>query len=195
MNQLRQDVIIRLLLFLGVSLASGYSFPHDASLRKVCSLLESPQKSSTIISSIAAKKEVEVIRRQGLWVEIKVDDLSGWVKLTELRFNQSPSYRTSLTELKTGREGAGNTVVATGVRGLEAEAIQVAVPDYVAFLEFEKFSPDPDLEKELLSLKEPRRIANISYAKPAEEDKAKTDAPERKKRSSITLKTEIEDDF
>ena len=195
MNQLRQDVIIRLLLFLGVSLTSDYSFPHDASIRKECSLLEFPKKSSSIITFVAAEKEVNVIRRQGLWVNIKVDDFSGWVKLTELRFNQNSSYKSTLTELKSGRDGAGNAVVTTGVRGLEAEAIQVAIPDFVAFSEFEKFSPDPDLEKELLSLKEPRRIANISYAKPAEEDEAKTDPPERKKRSSITLKTEIEDDF
>ena len=195
MTTLRQHVIASTILLVLASIASGYVFAQDASIRKECSLLEFPKKSSAIITFVAAEKKVDVIRRQGLWVNIKVDDFSGWVKLTELRFNQNSSYKSTLTELKSGRDGAGNAVVTTGVRGLEAEAIQVAIPDFVAFSEFEKFSPDPDLEKELLSLKEPRRIANISYAAPAEEDKAKTDPTERKKRSSKTLKTEIEDDF
>jgi hypothetical protein len=46
--------------------------------------------------------------------------------------------------LKTGREGSGNAVSSTGVRGLDAEAIKLDQPDYEALVALKRWQVTPD---------------------------------------------------
>jgi len=49
-----------------------------------------------------------------------------------------------LAALKTGREGAGNAVSSTRVRGLDAEAIKVDQPDHEALAALKQWQVTPD---------------------------------------------------
>ena len=95
--------------------------------------------------------------------QIQANGENGWVKLSSLRFGDSGNYRTSLSDLKTGREGAGNNVAATGARGLEAETLALAKADYKGFSQFKNIAQNTALLIELRKIKTTRDISAISF--------------------------------
>lgn len=112
-----------------------------------------------------------------------------------MRFDNKSNFKSSLTELKTGREGSKNNVVATGVRGLEAENLELAKHDYEAFKKFAVIGINTELEQELNKLKKPRLIEDIAFhfsSRPGNREPSKKKRPTKPKSSQSI---DIDDDF
>ena len=98
------------------------------SLKSDQELKETPSIKGNIVGK-AAKGEVEVIDKKGFWV-----------KLNNVEVSKDSNF--SLSSLNTGREGSGNIVSTSGVRGLDGEDITSAQPDIIEFEKLQSFKID-----------------------------------------------------
>jgi hypothetical protein len=116
-----------------ITLTLGMSAAHaaEAVLRSDAQLLSAPELSADGVIGLNAGALVTTGSRQGMWVEI-TEPMSGWLKLRQLKRNVATMKVSSLSALQSGRKGVGNTVPASGVRGLDAEMIKLGVPDHTA---------------------------------------------------------------
>jgi len=169
-------------LFISVSLGAA-----DASLRRDASLNDSPKPGAGVVADLAAGAAVSVKQRKGLWAEACADQLCGWIRVTSLAMARAgPSTSSSLAGLKSGREGAGNAVSSSGVRGLDATSIELSKPDYdaLAVLESAKvpvggaisFAAERNLEDRSLALLTAPAVSDI----PAESSPQPSRAPAQK---------------
>jgi len=100
-------------------------------------LMSAPSARSEGVASVPKGAEISIQARKGLWAEVCYQEVCGWLRVTAVSRDaaNNSSSTTSLAALKSGREGAGNAVSSTGVRGLDAESIAVDQPDYAALAE------------------------------------------------------------
>jgi hypothetical protein len=93
-----------------------------------------PFADAATLASLPERSKVEVLGRKASWMQIKVDDASGWVKMLSLRFSDEGAPG------KTGDGGLGalfnvastgksGSTVTTGVRGLSEENLKTAQPN------------------------------------------------------------------
>jgi len=136
-----------------------------------------------------------VQNRRGIWIEIQSNAVVGWVKLSDVRFKENANFKSSLAKLKTGREGSGNNVVTTGVRGLGSEALELARPDYEAFSKFKLVDSNIALKQELKNIKNPRPVEDIAYRPSSKPNKKSLDKDSQRLESKSSPSLKVEDDF
>jgi hypothetical protein len=73
--------------------------------------------------------KVEIVSRQGAWLQIRVRQSSGWVRLLSVKRGEAgkTSEAAGVLGLASGRAGTGQVVSTTGVRGLNEEELKNAV--------------------------------------------------------------------
>mgnify|MGYP002636391958 FL=1 len=97
-----------------------------ATARKNTTIYSAPDKKSESVAKIKKGAELSLGERQGLWYVVEAPQ-SGYVKMTEVAV-ATGGKSIGLESLASGRSGAGNSVAATGVRGLDAEAVVTGDP-------------------------------------------------------------------
>ena len=118
---------------------------YAASVRTEVTLLAEPTQRSVAVATVPKHGQIKIMSRKGLWSEVCYADACGWLRITAIsRDSGAATTKTSLAALKTGREGAGNAVSSTGVRGLDAEAIKVDQPDHQALAALKQWQVTPD---------------------------------------------------
>ena len=176
---------------------------EEAVVRSQAVVFSAPKGGADKIVSLEAETRVETGVRRGLWVEL-IKPSQGWVKLRSLKMGTTGTGSTSssLSGLKSGREGVGNAVSASGVRGLDAEMIKLSDPDFQALEEFKKsavvsldamyFATDRSLSgRKIAYLSDPIRAQNSSKSL----DASKTAAAKTvKKPNSSKNKQVVSDD-
>lgn len=176
---------------------------NEATLRRNASLNDSPNPGAAVVAELAAGASVSVKQRKGLWAEACADQLCGWIRVTSLAMARAgTSTSSSLAGLKSGREGAGNAVSSSGVRGLDATSIELSKPDYnaLAALESEQvpvsgavsFAADQNLKQRSLALLTAPEVSDI----PAESSPQPGRAPTQKvqKKSKPNPEKDASDD-
>ena len=176
---------------------------EEAVVRSQAVVFSAPKGGADKVVSLEAETRVETGVRRGLWVEL-IKPSQGWVKLRSLKMGTTGTGSTSssLSGLKSGREGVGNAVSASGVRGLDAEMIKLSDPDFQALEEFKKsavvsldamhFATDRSLSgRKIAYLSDPIRAQNSSKSL----DASKTAAAKTvKKPNSSKNKQVVSDD-
>ena len=101
-------------------------------------LKQEPFADAKTIATLDASTAVEVIKRQGGWMQVKpATGAEGWVKMTSIKIAGSVAAGKSgdsglgslLNVARSGRSGNTGVTVATGVRGLTPEDLKNAKPD------------------------------------------------------------------
>ena len=128
-------IIFSILFFISFG-SFADSLKSDQELRK------SPNIKSEVIGKVS-KGEVEVIDKKGFWIKVKKNSVEGWTKLNNVKIDKDSNF--SLSSLNTGREGSGNIVSTSGVRGLDGEDITNAQPDIDEFEKLKKFKADKSI--------------------------------------------------
>jgi hypothetical protein len=97
--------------------------------------------------SLPANTQVEILKRQGGWLQVKSPAGEGWVKLLSIRLSTAAPAKAGdagvkelLNVAQTGRSGSSGTTVATGVRGLSAEDLKNPRPDPEAVKKLDSFT-------------------------------------------------------
>ena len=130
--------MLRAIFLLLFTLCVLTSEAREAVVRSQAEVFSAPKGSAEKITVLSRGDSVETGERRGLWVEV-VKPMAGWVKLRQLTMASAGKTSSSLSGLQSGREGAGNAVSASGVRGLDSEMIKLSDPDPIAVEEFKTF--------------------------------------------------------
>jgi len=184
-------------------LISGPLLASEASLRRDASLTESPNPGAEVVADLVAGDAVSVKQRKGLWAEACQAQVCGWIRVTSLAMARSGSTTSSsLAGLKSGREGAGNAVSSTGVRGLDAASIELSKPNYAALAALEAkqvpptgaraFAAELNLEQRSLALLAAPQISGMPV-EPAPQA-SMTTSPTVQKKSKPNPETDAYDD-
>ncbi len=81
------------------------------------------------VGQLAASDRVEIVGRNGGWLQVKSAKGSGWVRMLSIRkgdAKKSSDETAGLLQLASGRAGTGKVVASTGIRGLNEEELKVA---------------------------------------------------------------------
>lgn len=122
---------------LALALAAGAAWAADtATLVKDSELKAEPFADAKTLAELPRNASVEVVKRQGAWVQVKGDRGQGWVRLLALRYGSGPAASGSsgseaggLFSFLGGRPRPSSPTVATGVRGLSEEDLRNTRPN------------------------------------------------------------------
>jgi len=108
---------------------------------KKVELRATPASDAKSVATLPAQSSVDLVQRQGAWVQLKSGKNTGWAKLFDIRLGAAGTAPSS------GKAGSGNSLaetlnlasgnrgasVTTGVRGLDADMLSRAVPNAQEF--------------------------------------------------------------
>ena len=122
--------ILRVVCLLGVTLSAFASMTtHAQSAKAGATLRAEPTASGKVVKVLSEAAPVDVIGRKGFWINVKVVESEGWLSIKELSASKSGSKM----PINTGRQTKGNIVATSAARGLTAEDLTSANPDFDAF--------------------------------------------------------------
>jgi len=122
--------ILRVVCLLGVTLSAFASTTtHAQSAKAGATLRAEPTASGKVVKVLSEAAPVDVIGRKGFWINVKVVESEGWLSIKELSASKSGSKM----PINTGRQTKGNIVATSAARGLTAEDLTSAKPDFDAF--------------------------------------------------------------
>jgi hypothetical protein len=100
---------------------------------KADELKAEPFNDARKVGALAAGDQVDILKRDGGWLNIKSAKGKGWVRMLSIRRGAAPGKSTagasSLAGLASGRAGTGKVVATTGIRGLNEEELKAAKYD------------------------------------------------------------------
>jgi hypothetical protein len=118
------------IIFLFLQVGAAYAAEYGYTVRST-ELKDAPFSDAKTLATLPEKTKVEIISRQGAWLQVK-DQQQGWVRMLSLRTGEGraaggDSGLKSLLNL--GRSGNTGVTVATGVRGLSETDLKNARPN------------------------------------------------------------------
>lgn len=120
-----------ILLIAGLLLAVGAHGADTGTALKTDEVKAQPFRDAKKVGAIAKGDKVQILRKQGGWLEIKVGGKQGWVRMLSVRRGEAGKTDAAkeagaVAGLATGRTGTGQVVSTTGVRGLGEEDLKQA---------------------------------------------------------------------
>lgn len=91
-------------------------------------LRQQPYADAKSSGSISRGESVEIIKKQGAWLQVKTKKTTGWVRLLSVKRGSTSSgnQTAGVLAVASGRAGTGQVVSTTGVRGLSEEELKAA---------------------------------------------------------------------
>lgn len=113
-------------------LTSSLAFAESGSLLKDTELRSEPLGSADVVKPLSAKQVVDVSARQGAWAKVTTaDGATGWVRVLNLRTGSGEKGRAGFGSLASVfATGSSGNAVSTGVKGLSAEQLRSASPNW-----------------------------------------------------------------
>jgi len=81
------------------------------------------------VATLSAGDKVEILKKEGGWLQVKSAKGSGWVRMLSIRKGEArkgSGDAAGLLGLASGRAGTGKVVATTGIRGLNEEELKSA---------------------------------------------------------------------
>lgn len=92
-------------------------------------LRKEPFADAKLAGDLKRGESLEIIGKQGAWLNVKTKKSAGWVRLLAVK-RGATSANTNATsdalKVASGRAGTGKVVATTGIRGLSAEELKSA---------------------------------------------------------------------
>lgn len=88
-----------------------------------------PFRDAKKIATLSVGDKVEIIKKDGGWLQVKSPKGKGWVHMLNIRKNNINKYSGDmggLLDIASGRAGTGSIVATTGIRGLNEVDLQTA---------------------------------------------------------------------
>lgn len=103
-------------------------------------LKQTPATDARTVGTVASGATVDIVRREGAWVQVKAGAATGWAKLFDVKPPAAASKGSGSSVAQTLGLAAGtrSATVTTGVRGLDADMLKAAQPNPAEFATFEK---------------------------------------------------------
>ena len=112
-----------------------------------------PAADSDSVAKLPAETAVELIARSGAWVQLKAPSGTGWAKVFDVRMGvtgAAPGKAGGSSIADTLNLATGNRAssVSTGVRGLDADMLEKAQPNFQQVTILTSFSASPKQARE-----------------------------------------------
>jgi hypothetical protein len=81
------------------------------------------------VATLATGDKVEILKKDGGWLQVKSAKGKGWVRMLSIRkgdAKKGSGEAAGLLALTSGRAGTGKVVATTGIRGLNEEELKAA---------------------------------------------------------------------
>lgn len=102
---------------------------HAQNAKAGATLRAEPSATGKVVKVLGQEAPVTLLGRKGFWINVKVSESEGWLSMKELLASKKGSARA----VNTGRQTKGNIVATSAARGLTAEDLLSAKPDFNAF--------------------------------------------------------------
>lgn len=105
------------------------SAAETGTLLKSDTLKAEPFGDAKTVVTLAPGDKVEILLKNGGWLQVKSVKGKGWVRMLSVRrgaATQKPGAATGVLALASGRAGTGKVVATTGIRGLNEEELKTA---------------------------------------------------------------------
>jgi hypothetical protein len=104
---------------------------ESGTLLKSEALMSDPYRDARTITTLPSGERVQVLARQGGWLEVRAATGRGWVHMLSVRRGEAAKGTgagdvAGLLGLASGRAGTGRVVATTGIRGLTEEQLKEA---------------------------------------------------------------------
>lgn len=135
------------------ALTAALASAEPAVTVKQVDLKATPAADAKTLATIPAASNVDLVLRQGAWVQLKSGDNTGWAKLFDIRLpsagGAAPAKSSGNSLAQTLNLAAGNrdSGVTTGVRGLDGETLAKATPNPQEFTKMVSFAGTKDQAK------------------------------------------------
>jgi hypothetical protein len=152
--------------------AAAVQAAETGTVLKACELKQKPFSDAAKVADLGEKSPVEILARQGAWMQIKTNDgATGWVKLLSVRTGSGETKSGGGTVLsglfKTG-SSAGST---TGVKGINEEDLINPHPNPTEFAKLDGFTVSQDDAAKFA--KAAKLVANADIAYLPKSDKSR----------------------
>jgi hypothetical protein len=119
------------ILVLALLAYAGASAADPATTVRAVDLKAQPASDAKTLTSLPVGQAVDIVARQGAWVQLKSGATLGWAKMFDVRLAPisgaaKPSGSSEALNLAMGNRGSS---VTTGVRGLDADMLEKASPN------------------------------------------------------------------
>jgi hypothetical protein len=117
-------LLVAFLLAVGTTLAA-----ETGTALKADDLKAEPFRDAKKVGSLTAGDNVEILKKQGGWFQVKSPKGSGWVHMLSIRRGEARKGSGEIAGvlgLASGRAGTGSVVATTGIRGLSEEELKAA---------------------------------------------------------------------
>lgn len=101
---------------------SGVALKSDA-------IKKEPYSDAKNTGMLSAGDKVNILKREGGWLQVKSAKGNGWVRMLSIRKGDAKKGKSlvdSFKGLASGRSGTGTVVATTGIRGLNEEELKTA---------------------------------------------------------------------
>lgn len=118
-----------------------------------------PYADAKTAGSFTRGESLEILKKQGAWLQVKTKKSTGWVRLLSVKRGTSTTgnQTAGILAAASGRAGTGQVVSTTGVRGLSEEELKAAKFNEAEIKTMESYT---------LSADDGRSFANAGKLKP-----------------------------
>lgn len=116
-------------LIIGLCLLAPMAMAAETgSALKNDTLRKEPFADAKSAGTLARGESVQILKKQGAWLQVKTKKTTGWVRLLSVKRGSSGSGSQSagVLAVASGRAGTGQVVSTTGVRGLSEDELKAA---------------------------------------------------------------------
>jgi hypothetical protein len=104
---------------------------ETGSMIKADELKAEPFRDAKTIARLATGDKVEILKKDGGWLQVKSAKGRGWMRMLSIRTgaarkSSAGAEVAGLAGLASGRAGTGKVVATTGIRGLNEEELKAA---------------------------------------------------------------------
>lgn len=120
--------MVNVMFIMALFYASNTIAAELASAIKDDTLRAEPFADAKKISTIKRGERLEIIKKQGAWLQVKSSKKTGWLRLLAVKRSVPTTTGSSANIFKqaSGRTGTGQIVSTTGIRGLSEEELKAA---------------------------------------------------------------------
>lgn len=121
--------LIRLGFMLGALMAIPAHAAETGTALKADAIKVEPFNDAKTVTTLAAGDKVEIVKKNGGWLQVKSSKGKGWVRMLSVRKGEArkgTGDAAGLLGMASGRAGTGKVVATTGIRGLNEEELKSA---------------------------------------------------------------------
>ncbi|MBM3117341.1 hypothetical protein [Jeongeupia naejangsanensis] len=110
---------------------ASFAWAESGTLVRASDLKQKPFTDAASAGKLGSGARVDIVARQGAWMQVKAGSQSGWVKLLNVRTGSGRGNGGGIGQIGSVlTTGSSGTTVTTGVKGLSSEQIRNARPNY-----------------------------------------------------------------